>query len=323
MQESAMLFNRTLVTASLLLFLLIVSANSSAQPVNGRSRMPAVDMTESVSIIDTSRAYLKYSRHPFVDSLLTDSLFKQVSAPLKLKVPSEIIPRIVDPYDPFAHKAYFRRGQGKFWFFIVTLAVLGLFIYYRLAFPKQFYLRFNALFNNYYFQELISDLSLTFTSGSLLAMGIAILIMAQLAILIVIYSKLVYLNNLLFFILVIFVLAGWKILLYFGQLLYAGVLQTTGHLRNMVQRQISFDFWFAICVFPLLNLVYYNSGKLQGYKISDLLFGTALAWLVLRLIFQFVGLIREKSVTFNSILYFCALEILPHIVIASALLRIR
>lgn len=301
----------------------LCAAMLHSQPARNNRREVTTQNRSTNEAGDTVSKKKFWLRHPFVDSMLTDSLFRELKKPFLIKPPSEILPKKFDPYDPFIHKAYYRIGQGKFWFFVISLIVLALFIYYRLGFPKQFSLRFNSLFSQYYFQELISDLSLTFTSGSLLAMSVSMLVMSQLAVLMVIYSKLVYLNNVLFFILVVFLISGWKIILYLGQLLYAGVLQTGGVLRNMMQRQVSFDFWFAIIIFPVLNLVYYNSGKLQGFPVSELLIGTALSWIVSRMIFQLVGLIREKSFSFNTILYFCALEILPHIVIVAALLRIR
>lgn len=321
MWDSAMHFKYRvfLVFAVLQLF----AGEVYSQPERNNRNAAVAANSAANETADTFTRKKAWLRHPFVDSLLTDSLFRELKKPFLIKPSQEILPKKFDPYDPFIHKAYYRIGQGKFWFFIISLLVLGLFIYYRLGFPKQFSLRFNSLFSQYYFQELISDLSLTFTSGSLLAMGVSMLVMSQLAVLVVIYSRLVYLNNVLFFILVVFLISGWKIILYLGQLLYAGVLQTGGVLRNMMQRQVSFDFWFAIIIFPVLNLVYYNSGKLQGYPVSDLLIGTALSWIVSRMIFQMVGLIREKSFSFNSILYFCALEILPHIVIVAALLRVR
>lgn len=262
------------------------------------------------------------SRNTFLDSLKNDSLCAKLKSRFAIKFKDTLIPRVRDPFDPFAHQAFYRVGQAKFWFFIISLIVLGLFIYYRAAFPKQFYQRYRGVFNGYYFNELILDRSLSFTSGSLVCLLLSTFVMAQTGLLITVYSQFLQLNSVVFFVVMLIAVSLWKVMLYFSQRLQSFVFSTSEVSRSLLQKQITVDFWASIVVFPLINIVYYNPNRLYQFPISRYLLIMVVAWFLLKMLVQLVYLFREKKYSLTNILYFCALEVLPHAILTKTLFSI-
>ncbi|MFM7765559.1 MAG: hypothetical protein ACKO6I_07830, partial [Sphingomonadales bacterium] len=227
--------------AFMFLALSVLAADVTASTTKKRTRRERIENTEreARSNIDTQ----KISRSKFIDSLRKDSLCAVLKSRFVIKYKDTIIPRIRDPFDPFVHQAFYRVGQAKFWFFIISLVVLGLFIYYRAAFPKQFYQRYRGVFNNYYFNELIMDRSLSFTSGSLVCVLLSTFVMAQTVILIAVYSQFLQLNSVVFFIFMLIGVLAWKVMLYFSQRLQSLVFSAGEVSRSLLQKQVTVDFW--------------------------------------------------------------------------------
>lgn len=301
----------------LFIYLIISLFQAGAQP----DRQQQGGMVAGLEKED-SLTYRRIAVHPFIDSLRTDSTRKWLHRKFTVNNIMQRTPRINDPFDPYAHQAFYRRGQGKFWFFIVTLIILGTFIYYRSAFPKQFTQRIRGVWNRHYFEELISDYSLSFTGGSIVCLSFSTLVMTQLGVLLVIYSRFVQLNSFVFFLVMLIGVLAWRGLVYLAQRLQAYVLNTGDDLRIMMQRQISVDMWVAFLVFPLVNLIYFNASRVVDWPVQSLLSAMLIGWIAIRIISEFTAMVSERGVTFNRILYFCALEILPHAILVTALLRI-
>ncbi|MBL7811030.1 MAG: DUF4271 domain-containing protein [Bacteroidetes bacterium] len=259
--------------------------------------------------------------HPFKDSLLTDTLRTQLFKPFTIRLPESKLGRQKDPFDPFVHPTYYRVGMGKFWFFVVSLIILGLMLYYRNAFPKQFNQRLRGIFNEYYFKELLSDFSLSFASGSIVAAVFTNMVLAQLFVLVVLYFKFVQLNLIIFYVLVLLAVFAWKGLLFLLQGIQAWVLNLGETTRQHTQRHINVDTAMSLLVFPLVNVLYYNSGRLQGFPVGAWLAGLFILWVAVRILIEFFTMIRERGTSVAGILYFCAFEILPHAVLITALLR--
>jgi hypothetical protein len=199
---------------------------------------------------------------------------------------------------------------------------MGLFVYYRAAFPKQFYQRYRGVFNNYYFNELILDRSLSFTSGSLVCILISTCVMAQTGLLIAVYSQFLQLNSFVFFMVMLIGVSAWKVLLYFSQRLQSFVFSSGEVSRGLLQKQITVDFWVSIIVFPLVNIVYYNPYRLKDLPISYYLIILVVGWFALKMLVELVYLFREKNYSFTNILYFCTLEVLPHAILTKTLFSI-
>ena len=282
---------------------------------------PRADGPPGRTAADTA-AFRREAIHPFIDSMRADSTRMYLHGRFTVNNIQQRIPRINDPFDPYAHQAFYRRGQGRFWFFAISLIILGLYIYYRSAFPKQFSQRVRGVWNRHYFEELIADYRLSFTGGSIVCLSFSTLVMTQLGVVLVIYSQYVQLNSLVFFLVMLVGGLAWRGWVYMAQRLQAYVLNTGEDLRIMMQRQISMDMWVAFLVFPIVNVIYFNASRMLGFPVQSLLSAVLIGWLAIRIISEFTAMIGERGVTFNRILYFCALEILPHAILATALLRI-
>ncbi|MFM7766100.1 MAG: DUF4271 domain-containing protein [Sphingomonadales bacterium] len=82
------------------------------------------------------------------------------------------------------------------------------------------------------------------------------------------------------------------------------------------------DFWASIIAFPLINIVYYNPNRLRDIPVSQCLLIMVVVWFLLKMLVQLVYLFREKNYSFTNILYFCALEVLPHAILTKTLFSI-
>ena len=259
---------------------------------------------------------------PFIDSMTVDSLRKVLFQRFEIKVPTVKTGKRIDPFDPYNQENFLRRGMGKFWFFMVTLIILGLIMYFRNAFPNQLVIRIRSLFNSYYFRELTTDSGISFASGSIVAGVISTLILAQAILVIVVYSGYVNLNTLIFYLLLVVIVVLWRMVLFAIQRLQAYILDITEVSRNQTQRQINVDFSISLLLFPAISLAYFNSASLVNLDVALAMAITIVIWFSLRVFLEFLGLFRESGFSFSGILYFCGFEILPHIVLLTALFRI-
>lgn len=299
----------------LLLSLTILSQDAAAES-NERRR------SRKRSSVAAQRDSQSAKHHRFLDSLKNDSLFAVLKSKFTIKVKNTIVPKVKDPFDPFSHQAFYRVGQAKFWFFLISILILALFLYYRAAFPKQFYQRYRGVFNNYYFNELIADRSLSFTSGSLVCILFSTFVMAQIGLLIAVFSKFLQLNSVVFFVVVLISVSLWKVTLYFSQRLQSFVFSSGYVSRSLLQKQITVDFWVSVVLFPIVNIVYYNPYRLKYFDMSKYLILLVVVWFILKMLIQLLYLIREKHYSFTNILYFCALEVLPHAILTKTLFSI-
>ena len=131
------------------------------RPING-----VIFAADSLSDQPDSILFTKFVQGVhFVDSLKKgekDSLLEEIS---RIHHGLQVTFNHKDPFDPYGNPTYYRRGQGKFWYFGLGMCLLLVFMYYRAAFSKQFELRVRGLFNAYYYNELMNDRTITQFSG--------------------------------------------------------------------------------------------------------------------------------------------------------------
>jgi hypothetical protein len=140
--------------------------------------------------------------------------------------------------------------------------------------------------------------------------------------LIAVYSQFLQLNSLVFFIVMLVAVSVWKLGLYFSQRLQSFVFSAVDVSRALLQKQISVDFWVSIVIFPVINIIYYNPNRLKDFNMSQCLLLMVLAWFILKMLVQLFYLFRENNYSFTNILYFCALEVLPHAILTKTLFSI-
>lgn len=288
------------------------------RPINGYIFEP-----DSLEARPDSAAMVKFTRNVhFLDSIKQGKLDSVVKSMGKVHFGDKISYVSANPYDPYKNPTYYRRGQGKFWYFGLGLCLLIVFIYYRAAFPKQFELRVRSVMNPYYYNELLADRTITqFGGGSGVVFVISQAVFAAGILLNLIFGGYLQLNNFFVF-----------IFLYLGVLLAVSTQQTIQFLfassvnieemvRRQIQRQYNVNFLLSLIYFPLFLIFYYNGYKYHGIDLSHWISFLLVLWVVIRSIYAFVGLFQDRQLTFLSFLYFCTLEILPYAVIFAILSR--
>lgn len=262
-----------------------------------------------------------HNKSGFVDSMQSDSLKEELRNPFLLVNKLKMNPKVLDPFDPFNHESYKRIGVGKFWYFVIVVLALAVFVYYRRYFGKQFALRLQSLIYYYYYRDLISETSISFTTGSIIAIIFSNLVFAQLLVLITIYLKFFSLNHFVYFIFIFMGIMLWKIFIYSLQKFQAYILGKEQVLRNFTQRHINIDLVMAMVMLPVLLLIYYNGNYFHRESMVLILSGILGFWISLRMVIELFGIFLDRDVSFLTILYFCGLEMLPHGLLFTALVR--
>ncbi|PHX76554.1 MAG: hypothetical protein CK543_05880 [Flavobacteriales bacterium] len=289
------------------------------RPINGFIFEP-----DSMVSRQDSFAILRFTKGVrFLDSLKggkLDSLTAQIS---RIDFGNKVKYNYRDPFDPYNNKVFYRHGQGKFWFFGLGVILLGVIMYFRAAYPKQFELRIKGIFNGYYFNELVNDRTVTqYSGGSGVVFVLSQAVFSSGAILYMISGGYLHLNNFWFFLLFYMALLGGVIGLQAIQFLFASSVHMESALRRFIQRQYNINFVLALIFFPLFLITYYNGYKFDGVPLADWVSFMLVLWIVIRSIFSFVGLFQDRQLNFLTFLYFCTLEILPYTVLFASISRI-
>lgn len=266
---------------------------------------------------NSTQQNLKIQRvRQFFDTLRTDSLAHLLLRPYSLKVNTKILPKIRDPFDPFLNKAYFRFGFGKFWFFLITVVIVLVIIYYKRYFSKQFQLRLISLTNRYSFRELLMEKGQSMFSGSAVAIAISVLTMSLLIVLLLTFAQFNTLaNNVGFFILTMLMWFAWRFVVYLIQYFNAISLDLGDLVYHSLQRQVSIDLCISLLYLPIINIAYFNSHRIAPQTVVGLAIGMGALWILLRISYMGIGMLRDGYRNFVHFLYFCAFEILPYSVL--------
>ncbi|PHX91806.1 MAG: hypothetical protein CK532_06405 [Flavobacteriales bacterium] len=234
-----------------------------------------------------------------------------------------IVYNFKDPFDPFNNKIFYRKGQGKFWFFGMCLIMFVVFVFYRNVYSKQFLLRWKSVYNLYFFNELIAYNTLTiFNPGSVIVLILSQAVFALGIMLYFICKDFLNLNNLGVFTLLYLLLLLLVIGLQCIQYLFTTSLGLEVLLRRQLQRQLNINFILALVCFPLFLLAYYNGYKIQGVALSDCVSFILVFWIVLRSAIVFIGMFQDRQLNPLAFLYFCTFEIVPYAIFFIIISRI-
>jgi hypothetical protein len=288
------------------------------RPINGYVFEP-----DSLLAQPDSMSLLRFTRGVhFADSLkygLSDSIQAQWAGVDHGKT---VVYNYRDPFDPYGNPIYFRRGQGKFWYFGLGMILLLVFMYFRAAYPKQFELRVRGIFNPYYYNELMNDRTITqFGGGSGVVFVFTQAVFAAGVILNLIFGGYLQLNNLWVFVLVYLGVLFAVMLQQTIQFLFGNSVDIEDLIRRQVQRQYNVNFVLSLIFFPLFLVFYYNGYKYHHLNLSNWISFALVLWVVIRSIYALVGLFQDRQLNFLAFLYFCALEILPYWVLFAILSR--
>lgn len=254
-------------------------------------------------------SFKQQSFHPFMEN--TDSAFYWKFSAEGVGLPRQRASRDLDPLSPFAKDLFVRQSSARFWMFGMAIAWLLVLLYFRNAFPKQFEMRTKSVFSAYNFSELMNEKMGFASAGTLLSQVLGWTVMAMMVMTLWVYSQLWNLNNLAVFSLALIAIVLWELLVYLTALLFAEATGLYSVVRSSWQRKANAALWFGMLTFPMVLLAYYNAPKLQGYSLEK---GFALVLILffgLRLIWVFVGIMRDRTLSLASVLYFCGIECLP------------
>lgn len=287
-------------------------------PING-----IVFSKDSLATPPDTWAVLRFTKAVhFADSLKRGQLDSTIDNLGKVKHGTTIRYNYRDPFDPYGNPIYFRRGQGKFWFFGLGMCLLLVFIYYRAVFFKQFELRIRGLFNAYYYNELMNDRTITqFGGGSGVVFVFSQAVFSAGILLNLILNGYLQLNNFLVFLFLYLGVLLAVMIQQTVQYLFANSVHIEGLIQRQLQRQYNINFVLSLVCFPVFLVIYYNSYKYPGVDLSHWISFLLVLWVVIRSIYAFVGLFQDRQLTFLAFLYFCTLEILPYSVLFTILTR--
>ncbi len=288
------------------------------RPINGFIFEP-----DSLGARPDSLAMVKFTKGVhFADSLKRGDMDSIVATLSAVNHGKKVSYNYRDPYDPYKNPTYYRRGQGKFWYFGLGMCLLLVFMYYRAAFPKQFELRIRGVLNPYYYNELMNDRTITqFGGGSGVVFVITQAVFAAGILLNLIFGGYLQLNSFFVFVFLYLAVLGAVMLQQTIQFLFANSVNIEELVRRQTQRQYNVNFLLSLIYFPLFLVFYYNGYKYQGVNLSHWISFLLVLWVVIRSIYAFVGLFQDRQLTFLAFLYFCTLEILPYSVLFAILSR--
>jgi hypothetical protein len=288
------------------------------RPINGVIFEP-----DSLNSRPDSASMARFARGVhFSDSIMQGKFDSVVSNMEKIHHGSIITYKSSNPFDPFKNQTYYRRGQGKFWYFGLGLCLLLVIIYFKSVFPKQFELRIRGVLNPYYYNELMNDKTITqFGGGSSVVFVFTQAVFAAGILLNLILQGYLQLNS-------VFIFVFLYLSVLFGVLVQQTIqflFASSVHIETLIQRQIqriyNINFMLSLICFPLFLVFYYNSYKYPSVELSHWVSFVLVLWVVIRSIYAFVGLFQDRQFTFLAFLYFCTLEILPYSVLFAILSR--
>jgi hypothetical protein len=258
------------------------------------------------------------SFHPFMEN--SDSSFYWNFSAEGVGLPRQRTERKMDPMSPFSKDLYVRQSSAKFWMFGLAIAWLLILLYFRNAFPKQFEMRTKSLFSSYNFSELMNEKLGFASSGTLLAQLLGWMVMAMAVINIWVFGQFLNLNNPALYALALLAIILWELLVYVTALLFAEATGLYSVVRSSWQRKANASLWFGMLLFPLVLLAYYNAPKLHGYSFEQTFSFVLLFFFCLREIWVFVGIMRDRTLSLASVLYFCGIECLPLALVVKGLM---
>ena len=256
--------------------------------------------------------------HPFSDSMRTDStrkILRQLYSPTFNNTP---LPRNEEPLSPFHNLVYKKNAISKTWFFLISLCIVLLVIANRNFFRNLFYERYHGLISRSRFNDLLANMKTNAGLSSIISVLTAQAVFAQLIVIWFIASGYTQLaNNPLFFLALLSVLLLWRLALFLTQSLHCYILDLTPMHRIITLFKTNFELFAGILLIPLALALYFNVEPLEHPWVAPMLLYLLLFLLLMRISISVFMQIRYGYFNFFGVLYFCALEILPHLLLYS------
>ncbi len=283
----------------------------------GHTALSGQDAPAVVAQSDSTPRYVRvWKVHPFADSMRTDSTRSMLRAHFTPKFNKTQLPRQEDPLSPFMNLVYKRQSTPKNWFFYSSIVLLLMLVANRSFFPALFYARYRALFSRSQFNDLLENMKTTIGASSILSVLIGQAAYAQLIVVWCVYSGYIQVaNNPLFFIVLLALLLLWRLVLFLNQSLHCYLLDLTPMHRIITLFKTNFELFTALFLLPFSLILYFNIEQLNHTAAGNVMLYLLLLLVLIRVLISVFMQIRYGYFNFFGILYFCAFEILPHLLL--------
>lgn len=296
------------LTAVFLLFCLSVSA------IDARAQG---DSLNQVAPADSGYRFRSWQGPiPFADSNRTDSLRRILDDRYRPAYNQTPMPSAPEPWSPFKNIVYKKQVNARNWYFYTSLLILALLLINKNSFPAVFAVRLRAVFSRSAFHDLMENLKTQTELSSLLAILAAHAVLAQLVVItLMAFGFSLLANNFLFFLSVFVFLLAWWFLLYVTQFLHTRILGMTAMHRTAMMAKTNLELLLSLGLLPISLFVYLNLDRLDASVLGPVMLLLLSALLVLRLSITLFQQFKFGHLNFFGLLYFCGLEILPHLLV--------
>jgi hypothetical protein len=256
----------------------------------------------------------------FLDSFMVDTLRKALQSPFLIKYPTKIVPAPKEPFDPLKNELYAQRSTSRFWYFAALFFGLTALFFYIQNFPSQFSLRIQSILNPLKFRELLNEKKSRVVNGTFYVLLVNCVFWSLIYIVVLLRLRFFELNNTAFFTLMLVTLFLIKFVVYTMQVIQAKVLSLENEQFYLTQRHVNVDLIFGLILLPIAIFFYFNPQFLFATNEIVILIAVAIP-LLIRVLIELSGIIREGGISFQILLYFCAFEIIPIAILVIGLIK--
>ena len=253
---------------------------------------------------------------PFADSNRTDSLRQVLDLLYRPAFNRTPMPQATEPWSPFKNIVYKKQVNARNWFFYISLFILALVLINKNSFPAVYSVRLRSVFSRSAFHDLMENLKTQTKLSSVLAILTAHAVMAQLIVIALMafgYSLLA--NNFLFFLSVFIFLLAWWMLVFLVQYLHTRILGMGAMHRTAMMAKTNLELLLSLGLLPISLFVYLNLDRLDATVVGPAMLSLLSALLLARFSIALIQQFKFGHLNFFGLLYFCGLEILPHLLV--------
>jgi hypothetical protein len=275
---------------------------------------------DSINVKVSPERLDKPIKSEFLDLFMVDTLRKALQSPFLIKYPTKIVAAPKEPFDPLKNELYAQRSTSRFWYFAALLFGLTALFFYIQNFPSQFSLRIQSILNPLKFRELLNEKKSRVVNGTFYVLLVNCVFWSLIYIVVLLRLRFFELNNTAFFTLMLVTLFLIKFVVYTIQVVQAKVLSLENEQFYLTQRHVNVDLIFGLILLPIAIFFYFNPQFLFATNEIVILISVAIP-LLIRVLIELIGIIREGGISFQILLYFCAFEIIPIAILVIGLIK--
>jgi hypothetical protein len=284
---------------------------------NGSLALAQADSSKLVNTADSTVRYQSWQRDiPFADSNRTDSLRLILENLYRPAFDQNPMPQAIEPWSPFKNIVYKKQVNAKNWFFYMSLLILALVLINKNSFPAVYSVRLRSIFSRSAFHDLMENLKTQTEVSSILAIVTAHAVIAQLIVItLMAYGYSLLANSFLFFLSVFLILLAWWFFLFFVQFLHTRILGMATMHRAAMMAKTNLELFLSLGLLPISLFVYLNLDRLELTVVGPAMLMLLCILLLARFSITLFQQFKFGHLNFFGLLYFCGLEILPHLLV--------